>query len=124
MQEAFIAEIERLKEAELSPGAETADFVFAEKDANLFDPKALTEVDRAIWEKVKNGTVTRDDLKKYKKDIPRLDEAVFFAAAKKGATMHDMIASIDVGARSRLMFDGFIINKATSIIRAHEGHTA
>jgi hypothetical protein len=119
-REAFIAEIKNFKEAELRPGAGTANFVFMEKDADLFDPEALIEVDRVIWEKVKAGTVTREDLKEYKQEVPSLD----FELAKKGATMHDIIAGFDVDKRSRFIFFGFIVNRATDVILERERDVA
>jgi hypothetical protein len=62
-----------------------------------FDVSHLTEEDRAIWEKIKNGTITREEFDAYADGVVALDEH-------------------DPATESRVIFCKVAANKATVVI--------
>lgn len=91
---AFIREISELYELEKRE-EKTAHF----SNSN-FNPEELTEVDQLVWEKIKNGSFTRDDLRTYRADILDLQTK----RPKQGVPS------------SRDTFLSFIENKAVGIL--------
>lgn len=100
--ETFRGEISALRDAEKATG-KTAHFTHLPE----FNHEDLTIDDMEIWEKVKDRTITREDLRKYDETLDLVENGI-----KKG-----LKPGVSV---SRNVFRAFINNKAVPILIERE----
>jgi hypothetical protein len=94
----FIAEIAGFHAEEEAGAAKTSHFLFDKNgQKTFFNPEALRPEDMAIWEKVKDGSLEREDFQAYEKAV--------------------VSGNVDI---SRRMFCAFIANKAMGIFGKRE----